>query len=242
MASDSTPKGYILKITLLMTTNPEVHRLLSVPSDLHFAELHTLIAAAFGWNADGKDPCTSWIFRATAGPPAEHVERRHDRNVVVYTIDHPGGAGTTPIEPPQLNADRSIVEFLTTCRWWTYEDYLSRHRHGIEILKYIKDSSPDIGYRGGQGSINRVAWQLRELKYVSGVKAVKGSSWELEMEGMLAAIKAVDNAYKERLREDDISSEEIGIVPSSPSEPEVRSVAKKVQKDTKGIVKVENDN
>ena len=157
MVSDLAPKGFVLKVTLLNTSNPVVHRLLSVPSNKRFSELHETISAAFGWNSNGRYPCSSWVFRTFTRDPILHPDGQFDGKMVIYLVNPTKARSIKPHlhHTTTLIGDkiRTAVAFRESQKWywWTYNYNASKHRHAVEVLDANNEEVAEISCHGGQG-------------------------------------------------------------------------------------------
>ena len=184
---------YLIKITLHNTSDPMVSRLLSVPGEAQFSELHEAIAAAFGWDCE---PCTSWSFQNTKKSPLVASPVPGDV-AIYYTFPDQG----YDITPSRLHDQDRLDEWMgleTHYRFWLYDYNISRHHHAIEVMEIgTVDGLSKIRWMGGQGSINRKAWQFGNF---NGKKGVTGgrSSWEFDMTSTHKNMELVQAKYEKR--------------------------------------------
>ena len=184
---------YLIRISLCNTSDPVVSRIISVPDDALFSELHEVIAAAFGWR---NELCTSWVFRFNKGNPL-------DRGFVpcaagIWFTDPDEGYD---IEPSREGHDKEMRDFLQPGRYWTYDYNISRYCHAIEIVdQKWQDGKPTIRCLGGQGSIKRQAWQFSEPQTIKNKTEAEtmGSSWDLDLTKMLRHMDVVLARYYRR--------------------------------------------
>ena len=192
-ASTTSPKIFLIKVTLNNTSDPTVTRLLGVPEKTQFNEFHEAIAAAFGW--DGV-PCTIWNFQNTIRGPlvASPVPGSF---AVYYTVPDQG----YDIIPSRLDDHETLNEWMglePPCRFWLYDYNISRHHHAIEVMdKMADDGHSKIRCLGGQGSIKRKAWQFGDFNGKFGVTAGK-SSWEFDMASIHKSMGLVQAKYEKR--------------------------------------------
>ena len=190
--------NYLLKITLCKTTNPTVTRLLSIPADLHFSELHNAIAAAFGWDTE---PCRFWIFRSWKEDPAKNCDSLKFRgSVVVYSTPSDGGSG---LKPTSLKTGSRVSDKMKKDgpgRYWAYEYDMSRLHHAIEVVDSIDDDQQrgKLACLGGQGQIGRQAWQFADLAGAEGVVVAGKSAWDLDMQALNKRLAIVQEWVEKR--------------------------------------------
>ena len=183
----------LIKIALCNTSNPNVTRLLSVPSDLEFSELHDSIAAAFGWDdKNNNNPCSSWIFREMKSDPLIRYEP--GKGIFYSTIP---GLGHD-MRPATLNTTASIgidLKLSGPGKFWTYDYDISKFHHAIEVMD-ILGGEPKICCVGGQGSISLRAWQFGRFDADDHMGADGGkASWEWEMGKLNARMAVVQENY-----------------------------------------------
>lgn len=189
--------NFLLKITLVKTTNPTMTRLISTPADLQFNELQLTIAAAFGWDKT----CFSWVFRMWTEDPVKHNDsQRNKSNVAIYCTSDGFDAA---IEPSKLGTQSTVTDKLKTVglgRFWTYDFNISRFPHAIEVVDLLNDEhKAKIGFIGGQGQLERKAWQFADLAGVDGVIRAARSGWDLDMGQVNARLKAMqEEVYEKR--------------------------------------------
>ncbi|KAL6717350.1 hypothetical protein ACLMJK_005265 [Lecanora helva] len=199
----STPPNFLLKITLCKTIDPTVTRLLSIPADLQFAELHHAIAAAFGWSADITRRGI-WLFRRWNDDPVKHCNnRKHVSSFVVYaTVPD----SNIDLDPPNLNTNVKILDHLSkekSGKFWTYEYNFARIHHAIEVVDSINDDQiGKLGCLGGHGQIERTAWQFADLAGADGVTRAGKSTWDLDMKALNARLAVVQASFDRRKEEE----------------------------------------
>lgn len=188
--------NFLLKITLVKTTNPTVTRLISVPFDLTFTDLHRAIAAAFGWD----DACIAWLFRIWSADPVQYCDQlKHKGGVAIYYTAPDIGL---ELKPMSLRADSKIGQHLKkegSGKFWTYDFDISRFHHAIEVVDTLNDDQKGtIGCLGGQGQVSRKAWQYADLGGLEGVTVGAKSTWDLDMKTLNQRLKVVHDAYEQR--------------------------------------------
>ncbi len=188
--------NFLLKITLVKTTDPTVTRLISVPFDLTFAELHLAIAAAFGW----EDACTTWLFRIWSADPVQHCDQLKNKGGVAIYCTAPGFG--FEVKPMSLRTDVKIGQQFKkegSGRFWTYDYDISRFHHAIEVVDTLNDDQRGtIGSLGGQGQVSRKVWQYADLGGLEGVTVGAKSTWDLDMRLLNQRLKGVQDAYEQR--------------------------------------------
>lgn len=185
-----TPINYSLRITLHKTTDPVVSRLLTIPGDMFFEELHQVIEAAFGW-ADEEEPYTSWVFRVCHRDPVKisNVEN-HGGAMTAYSTKRSKGYNITPA---LLHTTTQVSEMFGPAnssygRYWTYDYGPSKHHHAIEVEGITsEDASGKIRFVKGHGLIAHKAWQFGDLRRAK------------DVEGQVKSTDTVDTKIEERL-------------------------------------------
>lgn len=195
--------NFLLKITLVKTTNPTVTRLISVPFDLTFTELHGAIAAAFGW----EDACIAWLFRIWSADPVQYCDQLKNKGGVAIYCTAPGFG--IEVRPMSLRTESKIGQHLKKeglGKFWTYDYDISRFHHAIEVVDTLNDDQKGtIGCLGGQGQVSRKAWQYADLGGLEGVTVGAKSTWDLDMKSLNQRLKIVHDAYEQR-KEDEATS------------------------------------
>ena len=156
-SANGTSPNYLLKITLCKTTSPTVTRLLSVPSDFQFVDLHFAITAAFGWDPS-TDPCNFWIFRSWNEDPVKYCENlKHKGSLVIYAAAPHSGFDLKPGNLKATNKVSSRLKQEGSGKFWSYEYNSSRIHHAVEVVDIIDDKAQNgkLGCLGGQGTIAR---------------------------------------------------------------------------------------
>lgn len=188
--------NFLLKITLIKTTNPTVTRLISVPTDLTFTELHLAIAAAFDWN----DTCTAWLFRIWSADPVQYCDQLKHRGGIAIYCTAPGFG--FELQPSSLRTNAKVGQYLKkegSGKFWTYDYDVSRLHHAIEVVDTVNDDQGGIiACLGGQGQVVRKAWQYADLGGLEGVTVGGKSTWDLDMRLLNQRFKTVQDAYEYR--------------------------------------------
>ena len=218
MASTYQRYSFTLEITLLETSYPEVRRILLVPFNTNFEELHSAIAAAFGWNQDGRDPCTFWHFQSLQHESAKPDGYVHYDENFAYYADPSAGYD---IEPPSLRGTALISEMFSnrTCKGefnlnntWLYQYNVTRWAHQIDVIGVHETKDGQISCLDGEGSIKRGAWQLMNFHLPVTCKEwldadyarddeidlAGQSSFELDMAAITTRMETVQQAYDYR--------------------------------------------
>lgn len=199
MPKKASASPFLLQITLLKTSNPVVSRLLCVPTNITFWELHEAIEASFGWTGNQISKNTSAFpnFMVVKGNPFE-AERVEDLDILLDLL--PG------LEPNDVNTgdpdgypSTEIVrlgEVLDNFRFrekfinYAYdEDFF----HVIQLLgRSIGTPGDRIVCLGGQGFTTQKVWdQGRTARH----GAVHGgpSSWDLDLDEVNARVEEVED-------------------------------------------------
>lgn len=180
MSTNSSNTNFLLRVTLCGTDDPAVSRMLSVPSQATFAELHEAVAVAFGWNVE---PCTSWLFKGAPNPVtiSDNVDKLFTYFAALWTApDH--GYNVTPAQRgTQLAVGTYMKEYTKEAslgKYWVYDYNISRYPHAIEVIKTLaNDPAGKIMCVGGYGHITRNAWQFAKLVGFEAKVKVGGGSW-----------------------------------------------------------------
>ena len=202
MSTNFSSPNFLLQITLYKTTNPTVNRMLSVPSQMTFAELHEAIAAAFGWTIE---PCTSWIFKTAEQNPSKFTKRDAKKKqkstfTALWTaLDH--GYSVTPA---QYGMKVPIGQWMGKAnggKYWNYDYNISRYSHAIEVMEnLISDPARKLVCTGGIGGINRNAWQFADLTGLeSKVKAGSGT-WMSDIAALNVKLGEIQGKFEERMK------------------------------------------
>ena len=158
MSINASSPNLLLQISLRNTPEPTVSRILSVPSQMIFTELHEAIAVAFGWNIE---PCTSWVFK-TAVQDAVNAPKEAKFTAFWTALDQ--GCKMEPTHHGTQLAIGLCMEKAQTGRYWTYDYNISKERHAIKVIDTLTAGpAPTIACVGGFGRINRKLWQLASL-------------------------------------------------------------------------------
>jgi len=188
--------NFLLKITLIKTIDPTVTRLISIPIDLTFTELHLAIAAAFDWN----DACTAWLFRIWSADPVQYCDQlKHKGGLAIYRTAPGFGY---ELKPTSLRTNAKVGQYLKkegSGKFWTYDYDVSRLHHAIEVVDTVNDDQGGIiACLGGQGQVIRKAWQYADLGGLEGVTVGAKSTWDLDMRLLNQRLKSVQDAYEVR--------------------------------------------
>lgn len=225
--SNSPPKplqtyNFLLRLTLVKTTNPTVTRLLTVPSTLTFAELHSSIAASFGWDANS-DPCNSWLFRLWGEDPVKFCDQsKYKGATAVYCTTPESGLNILPGNMKTETTVGSLFHKEGSGRYWTYDYSVSRFHHAIEVVDMtFDDKKSKISCLGGQGSISRKAWQFADMTNVDGVSIGAKSSWDMDMGELNAKLSVVQKSFEMR------KEREAATKAKTPAVPKKAPIAKK---------------
>ena len=174
----STP-SLLLHVSLHNTPEPTVSRMLSVPSQMSFMELHEAIAVAFGWI---KEQCTSWVFRTVDREPAFvafWTDQRYHHNTVLA------------IGPCMEKAGLGI--------YWTYDYNISKEQHAIRVIDTLTAGpSPRVTCLGGFGQIDRKLWQLASLIGSGQILQGGGGTWGLDLVALNVRLDEIRKKFEER--------------------------------------------
>ena len=158
MSINGSSPNLLLQISLCNTPEPTVSRILSVPSQMTFTELHEAIAVAFGWNVE---PCTSWVFKIVVQDPV-NAPKEAKFTAFWTALDQ-----ECKMEPTHHGTQLAIglcMEKAPTGRYWTYDYNISKEQHAIKVIDTLTAGpAPKIACVGGFGHINRKLWQLASL-------------------------------------------------------------------------------
>lgn len=199
--------SFTLRVTLHKTTKPVVSRLLSIPDDLTFEELHQTIEAAFDW-ADPADPCTSWKFLLCNRDPLKISNPEIQDGTLSAYYTHPNrGYG---IQPALLHTTTPINEFFAPAnmgysKYWSYSYNIARFHHAIEIVQ-ASGRRPHV--RGKiecieqTGMIGYKVWQFGDMRRVRDVeRQTLSSSWVDE--GTHERLERVQEVYQSRKQDEE---------------------------------------
>ena len=203
----------ILQITLLETKDPMVIRLLSVPTDLTFLELHNVIEASFGWRKeDGKNERDDEVsFSVVDGHP-QHHDRPKLMSIVLELL-----AWTVNPHFDEILIDDIAIRHVeggynwkrrschTTKLYQVFGDLHYREKsmiydyhHGLlHSLKVQGTSAHSTGGKtlclGGQGHITKRAWFLgRRSDDDDLIHGCRSSTWVIDMDDVVARVNAVE--------------------------------------------------
>ena len=159
MSVNGSSPNLLLQISLCNTPEPTVSRMLIVPSQMTFTELHEAIAVAFGWTIE---PCTSWVFKTVVLDPVNAPEQT--KFAAFWTAPDPG-CNMKPTDHATQLAIGLCMEKSRTGRYWTYDYNISKERHAIKVIDTLTavPASTKVACMGGFGHINRKLWQLASL-------------------------------------------------------------------------------
>ena len=183
MSTNSASANILLLIILCKTDKWTVNRLLSVPSEMNFTELHEAIAAAFGWSIE---PCTSWVFNMADQDPLI-ATKGHNAKKLKTTFT---AFWTTPdqeydVMPAQQGTQLAVGMYMKTTpvgKYWTYDYNISKQPHALRVMDTLTDGqAPKLTCLGGFGNISRKTWQFASL-VGNGAKVKAGSrNWVSEI-------------------------------------------------------------
>ena len=159
MSINSSSPNLLLQIYLCNTPEPTVNRMLSVPSQMTFTELHETIAVAFAWTTE---PCTSWVFK-TVIPDPTHAPQ--ETKFTAFWTAPDQGYNMVPTHHGTHLAIGLCMEKARVGRYWTYDYNMSKERHAIKVIDTLTaaDLAPKVACVGGFGHIDRKLWQLASL-------------------------------------------------------------------------------
>ena len=158
MPINGSGPNLLLQVSLCNTPEPAVSRMLSVPSQMTFTELHEAIAVAFGWNIE---PCTSWVFNTVDQDPVDLPKKI--KFTAFWTAPDQGCNMVLTHRGTQL-AIGLCMEKAQFRRDWTYDYNISNERHAIKVIDTLTASTASkVACVGGFGHINRKLWQLASL-------------------------------------------------------------------------------
>ena len=159
MSTNISNPNLLLHITLCNSGKPNVSRLLVVPSQMTFTELHEAIAVAFGWNSE---PCTSWMFKMVDGDPLT-VTKRDGPNKLKVTFAaywrHPDQGYDVTTDELISGTQVPVGLYMKKARsrkYWTYDYNISIQPHAIEVINHVENyQRTELGCVGGYGYIDR---------------------------------------------------------------------------------------
>lgn len=198
--------AFTIRITLHKTTKPVVSRLLIIPDDLLFEELHLAIEAAFDW-FDPKDRCTSWKFLLCNRDPLKisNPDNYSGSLTAYYTQPNHG----YEIQPALLHTTTPVSELFAPAnmgysRYWTYEYGISKYHHAIEVVQAGEQRQQ---FRGKiecveqVGMISFKAWQFGDMRRANAVEGQTLSSERVDI-GTHDRLERVQEAYQSRKRDE----------------------------------------
>ena len=158
MSINGSSPNLLLQISLCNTPEPTVSRMLSVPSQMTFTELHEAIAVAFGWTIE---PCTSWVFKTVIQDP---VNAPKEMKFTAFWTAPDQGCNMVPTHRGTQLAIGLCMERARFRTYWTYDYNISIERHAIKVIDTLTASpAREVACVGGFGHINRKLWQLASL-------------------------------------------------------------------------------
>jgi len=88
-------------------------------------------------------------------------------------------------------------------RYWTYDHDISRLHHAIEVVCTLDSGvKGKLCCLGGQGHIERTAWQFGDMVGRSEAGARGKSSWDFDMGKVDVWMKVVQDSYERRKRDE----------------------------------------
>ena len=148
----------LLQIHLCNTPEPTISRMLSVPSQMTFTELHETIAVAFNWTIE---PCTSWVFKTVVQDP---LHAPQETKFTAFWTAPDQGHNMIPTNHGTHLAIGLCMEKARVGRYWTYDYNISKERHAIKVIDTLTaDPAAKVVCVGGFGHIDRKLWQLASL-------------------------------------------------------------------------------
>ena len=194
--------NYLLKITLCKTISPTVTRLISVPAELSFKELHFAIVAAFGWDLTS-DPCNIWHFRQWNDDSVKYCDNlKYKGALAIYSTIANSGFDLHPSQHKSTAKVSQYFEKLGPGKFWTYDYDLARFHHAIEVVDMDDDHKGKVECFGGQGQVGRRAWQFADFAGVEGVKVGAKSAWDLDMRAVNLRLGVVKEGFEKRMMEE----------------------------------------
>ena len=158
MSINASSPNLLLQVCLCNTPEPTVSRILSVPSQMTFTELHETIAVAFGWNIE---PCTSWVFKTVVQDP---VNAPKETKFTAFWTAPDQECNMMPAHHGTQLAIGLCMEKARMGKYWTYDYNISKERHAIKVIDTLTAGPvPKVACVGGFGHISRKIWQLASL-------------------------------------------------------------------------------
>lgn len=196
MLTNATAPNFLLQITLLKTSNPVVSRLLSVPADITFWELHEAIEACFGWTgnfiAEEESDFPKFMVVKEVTFEAERVENLDVLLDLVCEGDDSdvNGDGFPSMKCVRLHEVLDNFRFRENLINYAYDESFF---HVIQVLgRSVGNPSDRIVCLGGQGFTTQKLWERgRTARH----EAVHGgpSSWDLDLDEVHARVQEVEN-------------------------------------------------
>ena len=211
MSTNVLSPYFLLHITLCSTEEPAVSRILSVPSEMTFTELHEAIAAAFGW---GIEPCASWIFKMVDRNPLI-VMRRDDSQkpktrFAAYWTAPDQGYNVAPAQyGTRLAVGLCVNGQVRIGKYWTYDYNISKHPHAIKVIDTLADDPyPKLTCVGGIGRISRKAWQFADHSGLESRVKAGGGAWVSDIAAPNAKMREIQENFELRKRKEaDLAAE-----------------------------------
>ena len=200
MSTNVLSPYFILHITLCKTENPAVSRMLSVPSEMTFTELHEAIAAAFGWSIE---PCASWIFKMVDRNPLIAMRRDDSQKpkakFAAFWTAPDQGYNITPAQYGTRLAVGLRMKQKLLGKYWTYDYNISKHPHAIKVIDTLTDDPyPKLTCVGGIGRISRNAWQFAGLSGLETKVKAGGGAWVSDIAAPNAKMREIQENFEMR--------------------------------------------
>ena len=185
----------LLQASLYNTPDPTVCRMLSVSSQMTFAELHEAIAVAFGWNIE---PCTSWVFKRLV---QNRVNAPEQINFVAFWTAPGPGCNAVPNHHSTQVAIGLYMEKAPSRRYWTYDYNISHERHAIRVVDILTaGSAPKVACVGGFGLIDRKLWQFASLIGLENQVTTEQCTGVVDFAAMNVKLGEIQARFEERKR------------------------------------------
>lgn len=143
------PPNYILKITLLGTSNPTITRTISIPCDYTFDHLHDAIQVAFGWT-------NSHLYKFDIEHPRTRQnlvsieDRRAVPSIGMVNLDAEWAHGRRWSPDNALSGVLSLRRFKKKRIIYLY-DFGDRWEHEIEVVGRTTRYEGGVTCMGGEG-------------------------------------------------------------------------------------------
>ena len=200
MSTNGSSENLLLQITLCNTPEPCLNRMLSVPSQMTFTELHEAIGVAFGWNTE---PCTSWVFKRMDQNPLKITKRDNSKSLktTFSAFWMAVGQGYTPAQYMD-GTQVGVGQHMNTAqakRYWTYDYNISNQPHMIKVIGTLTDD-PKLKCLGGLGYVDRNLWQSSGFIGLASMVKSLDRNLVCDVAALNAELQKVQERFEERKR------------------------------------------